>query len=44
LQYSENAAAYFVMTSGVRVEPTTPRIPEILTMSDKENLAKSAAI
>jgi hypothetical protein len=34
LQYSPNAAAYFTTTSGVRVSPTMPRMPEMETMRD----------
>src|SRR5208283_2506836 len=34
LQYSAKAAVYFTITSGVKFSPTTPRIPEMLTIND----------
>ena len=34
LQYSAKAEAYFTTVSGVRLLPTIPRIPEILTIKD----------
>src|SRR5437016_2141906 len=32
LQYSANAAEYFTRTSGVRLSPTMPRMPDMLTI------------
>jgi hypothetical protein len=34
LQYSAKADVYLTIVSGVRLEPTIPRIPEILTIND----------
>jgi hypothetical protein len=34
LQYSANAAVYRTMISGVSVDPTIPRMPEMLTIND----------